>query len=207
MADSSPALGRQPSFGAWLGVVLLCLFFGLFVAVLIGLSPRGNDYEAKRAKVREEKLKTLREEADKELHSYSWVDKSKGVARIPIERAMELTLADLSQKKPASAGPIETPSPAATGAPAPSPSVTAPAASATPKANAVSGPTSEMHGQPDAAAAPPAASPGTQPNASATPAATAAPASALPAVSPSAGPTQAPAGTSIPVAGATPTPP
>jgi len=35
--------------------------------------------------------------------------KNKGVARIPIDRAMELTVAELAQKKPAPAGPIATP--------------------------------------------------------------------------------------------------
>lgn len=187
---------------------MLCLFFGLLAAVLIGISPRGNDYEAKRAKVREEKLKTLREEADKELHSYSWIDKNKGVARIPIDRAMELTLVDLAQKKPAPAGPIETPAPAPSGAAAPSPAATAPPnGSATPKPSAVSGAKSEMQGQQNAEAAPAPAPPGTQPGPNATPAATGAPASALPAVSPSNTPVQSPAGTPIPVAGATPTPP
>jgi len=56
-----------------------------------------------------EKLKTLREESQKELTTYAWVDKNKGVARIPIDRAMEVTVADLAQKKPAPAGPIATP--------------------------------------------------------------------------------------------------
>ena len=34
-----------------------------------------------------------RAEEQKQLHEYVWVDKSAGVVRIPIERAMELTLA------------------------------------------------------------------------------------------------------------------
>jgi hypothetical protein len=130
---ASPRLETERvSFGAWLGVVLLFIVFGLIVAVLIGISPRGNDYEAKRAKVREEKLKTIRDEAAKDLNSYAWVDKSKGVARIPIDRAMQLTMAELAQKKPEPANPIESPSPAAQ-APAmqpstqPGPSAAAPA--------------------------------------------------------------------------------
>src|SRR5437868_3605357 len=112
---------QRVSFGAWLGVVLLFLVFGLVVAVLIGAAPRGTDYEAKRGKDREQKLKQVREETDTDLHSYAWVDKNKGVARIPIERAMELTLAELSQKQPAPAGPIESPSPASEQSPVASP--------------------------------------------------------------------------------------
>ncbi len=208
------------SFGAWLGVVLLFMVFGLIVAVLIGASPRGNDYEAKRAKAREEKLKTTRDDAAKELNSYAWVDKSKGVARIPIDRAMQLALADLSRKKTEPAGPIETPSPAAaqsagpqssatqTGAAAPSATPSAPAqGTAPPKAPSREGPANpEIRGQPTGAANPPGAQPGTQPGPSATPAAVPSPPSGQPAVSPSTTPVQSSAGTPIPVAGKTPPP-
>ena len=85
----------------------MCLFvlFGLIVLAVIGPSPRTSDYEETRAKKRMEKLKTLHEESQKELTTYAWVDKNKGVARIPIDRAMEVTVADLAQKKPAPAGP------------------------------------------------------------------------------------------------------
>jgi hypothetical protein len=112
MADTqSPlriAYSRAP-FSTWLGIVCLFLLFGLIVLAVIGPSPRTSDYEETRAKKRMEKLKTLREESQKELTTYAWVDKNKGVARIPIDRAMEVTVADLAQKKPASAGPIATP--------------------------------------------------------------------------------------------------
>ncbi len=106
-------------FSTWVGVVLLFGVFGLFVWVVIGASPRGDTYEAKRAKAREEKLKTLREEANKTLTTYGWADKAKGVAHVPIERAMELTLADLVTKKPTPANPIATPEPQASAASAP----------------------------------------------------------------------------------------
>lgn len=76
---------------------------------IIGPLPRGGDYEETRAKKRLENLKTLREDAEKALTTYAWVDKNKGVARIPITRAMELTVAELAQKKPVPAGPIATP--------------------------------------------------------------------------------------------------
>jgi hypothetical protein len=103
---------RAP-FSAWLGVVLLFLLFGVIVLAIIGPSPRRDDYEMKRAKAREEKLKTLREEDAKALTTYGWIDKNKGVARIPIERALELTLTELGEKKPAPAYAIATPAPAA----------------------------------------------------------------------------------------------
>jgi hypothetical protein len=112
MADtqSAPSIAytRAP-FSTWLGIVCLFVLFGLIVLAVIGPSPRTSDYEETRAKKRVEKLKTLHEESQKELTTYAWVDKNKGVARIPIDRAMEVTLADLAQKKPAPAGPIATP--------------------------------------------------------------------------------------------------
>jgi hypothetical protein len=104
----SIAYSRAP-LSTWLGIVCLFLLFGLIVLAIIGPSPRTSDYEEARAKKRIEKLKALREENQKELTTYTWLDKNKGVARIPIDRAMELTVADLAQKKPAPAGPIATP--------------------------------------------------------------------------------------------------
>jgi hypothetical protein len=102
------AYSRAP-FSTWLGIVCLFVLFGLIVLAVIGPSPRTSDYEEARAKKRMEKLKTLHEESQKDLTTYAWVDKNKGVARIPIDRAMEVTVADLAQKKPAPAGPIATP--------------------------------------------------------------------------------------------------
>src|SRR6059058_2829559 len=112
MADTqsarSIAYTRAP-FSTWLGIVCLFVLFGLIVLAVIGPSPRTSDYEETRAKKRMEKLKTLHEESQKELTTYTWVDKNKGVARIPIDRAMEVTVADLAKKRPAPAGPIATP--------------------------------------------------------------------------------------------------
>lgn len=202
---------RTP-FSAWLGVVLLFSLFGVIVLAVIGPSPRGDTYEQKRAKAREEKLKVAREEDAKALTSYAWIDKNKGTARIPIERAMELTVTELAQKKPAPAGPIATPEQptvAASGAAAPSPAATAsPSPSGTPKATSVSGESSEARNQPAAAVNPPTAPPKTQPGASASPAATAASAAAQPnpAKSPEPIPAQSPPGSPLPVRGKGPEP-
>ena len=151
---------RAPiSFGAWLGIVLLFLFFGIFVLVLVAIAPHGNTYEAKRAEAREKKLNDARNAATQELNSYAWVDKGKGIARIPIDRAMELTLRDLASKKPAPANPIETPAqaPASGASPAPAVSPAPAAAAGTPKPTSVEGPNSENRNQPAAAGNPPGA--------------------------------------------------
>ena len=156
----SIAYSRAP-FSTWLGIVCLFVLFGLIVLAVIGPSPRTSDYEEARAKKRMEKLKTLHEESQKELTTYAWVDKNKGVARIPIDRAMAVTVTDLAQKKPAPAGPITTP--AAQAAPA----GTSPAPAA-PQGAAVSSPPSAMAASP---------SPATQPSPQA-------PASPAPAMTP-----------------------
>ena len=204
VSATSQTSERAPiSFRAWLGVVLLFLFFGIFVLVLVAIAPHGNTYEAKRAEAREKKLNDARNAATQELNSYAWVDKGKGIARIPIDRAMELTLRDLASKKPAPANPIETPAqaPASGASPAPAVSPAPAAAAGTPKPTSVEGPNSENRNQPAAAGNPPGAIPGTQPGPGATPAASP-PSERQPAVSPM--PEQKPPGTPIPIAGKTP---
>jgi hypothetical protein len=192
-------------FSTWIGVVLLFAFFGLLALVVIGASPRGNTYEKKRAKARAEKLQAVREETAKALTTYAWVDKNKGVVRIPITDAMKLTVAELARKTPAPASPIVTPvaNPPPQGAgptaasPAPSPTTSA---SGTPKPTSITGPNSESRNQPAAADNPPSAPPGTQPGASTAPAASPPPSAAVKApVSPSVSPSPSAPATPLPV--------
>jgi hypothetical protein len=148
----SIAYTRAP-FSTWLGIVCLFVLFGLIVLAVIGPSPRTSDYEEARAKKRMEKLKALREETQKDLTTYAWVDKNKGVARIPIDRAMEVTVADLAQKKPAPAGPIATP--AAQTAPAgASPAAPQGAAVSSPPSSGAASPSPATQQSPAAPASP-----------------------------------------------------
>src|SRR2546429_9831848 len=109
MADTESlrhiAHSRAP-LSTWLGVVLLFALFGVIVLAIIGPMPRGSDYEETRAKKRMENLKTAAGDAEKALNTYAWADKNKGVVRIPITRALGLTVADLAQKKPVGAGTL-----------------------------------------------------------------------------------------------------
>ena len=155
MADPTPVQSPAP-FSTWLGVVLLFALFGAIVLAIIGPTPRGDTYEKMRAENRIKKLKDARDEDAKALNAYAWIDKNKGTVRLPIERAMELTVVDLANKKPAVAGPIATPETAASPSAQPS---------GTPK------PTSAAEGQPAAAVNPPAEKPLMQPGAGASPAA------------------------------------
>ena len=201
------AHSRTP-FSTWLGVILLFALFGIIVLAVIGPAPRGDTYEQTRAKKRAENLKTLRDEATKALTTYGWIDKNKGVAHIPISRAIELTVAELAQKKPAPAYPIATPAEAASPAqPAPAPAArpsAAPKAGATPKPVAVEGPKSQGGTQPAAAMNPPAASPGTQPGAPGVPAASPAAPAGSPAASASPMPSPSPSGSPLPAPEKTP---
>jgi hypothetical protein len=101
MADTESlrqvAHSRAP-LSTWFGIVMLFALFGIIVLAVIGPAPRGSDYEETRAKKRVGNLKTSREEATKAQTTYGWIDKNKGVARIPIERAMKLTVAELARQ-------------------------------------------------------------------------------------------------------------
>jgi hypothetical protein len=172
--DIAELRGTQSHFGAWFAVVLLFAIFGAFVWVAIGAGPRGTDFDDKRAKDRSDKLSKLHEQADTSLNGYAWIDKNKGTARIPIEQAMKVTLTELSQKKPAPAGPIA-PDATAGGtqnaAPMTPPQGLAPAAAA-PSATPVSKGGHEAEAPQNAGQINPApVAPGTQPGANATPAA------------------------------------
>lgn len=215
--DETPLTFEQPRsvLSTWFGIVLLFAFFALLVWAVMGAMPRGDQYEAKRATARAEKLKTAREEWNGSLHGYAWADKAKGTVRVPIERAMELTLTDLAQKRPAPANPIAPadiaqPGPQTTAPVAPSPAAVAPPEAqptASPKAIEIEGPHSESRGQPAGAANPPNAQPGTQPGPNATPAASPPAGSDRPqpgAGKPTATPVQSAPGTPIPVPGKKP---
>jgi hypothetical protein len=155
MADpeSLRRIAHSPApFSMWLGIVLLFALFGVIVLAVVGPSPRRSDYEEMRAKKRMENLKTSREDAVKALNTYAWIDKNKALARIPISRAMELTIAQLANQKPAPAGPIATPAsaeatagkPAAQASPAisASPAAASPAPAGSPQPSASQPPTS-----------------------------------------------------------------
>jgi hypothetical protein len=215
MADEEPlrqvAQSHAP-FSVWLGIVFLFALFGVIVLAIIGPSPRSNSYEQNRAKKRLDILNKLREEDAKALTTYSWIDKEKQMVRIPIQRAMELTVVQLAQMKPTAAGPIATPPapPAPSvatspGSPAASPGRSpAPPAAVTPKPKTVEGVESENRGQPAGATNPAPARPASQPGASATPAATPAPAGTPASGSAAGTPSPTPPGTPLPIRGKTP---
>jgi hypothetical protein len=108
-------------------LVMVLLFCGFgFLLVLQGQGIP--NVEEVHAQARLKNLADLNSENQKVLTQYRWIDKSKGVVGIPIERAMDLTLVQLQSNKPHPAGPVN--SPAASqpqGTPTPSPNSQKPA--------------------------------------------------------------------------------
>jgi hypothetical protein len=112
------------------GAFALLLIFVIAVRLLIGVAP-APDEDAARAAERSKAHQELQAEDTRKLQEYAWVDKAKGTVQIPIERAIELTIADLNSKKPSPAGPIATPAPSPEASP--SPAANPPAQAATPR--------------------------------------------------------------------------
>ncbi len=135
-------------FGA---LVLIAIFWA--AAWILRSGPSGATDEAEKAEVRRKNLEELTAANQEELESYGWVDREKGIVRLPIEQAMDLEMAKLNEQEPRAAYPVSTPPPAVptpeageapAGEPAPDAAISAP--------DAAAAPTSDP--KPDAAATP-----------------------------------------------------
>ena len=97
MSDVAPKTGFFITAAAVIGGFLI------FVLILvIAYLPNKPEPLPQGTKTPEERAAILRELRAKEVAaatSYGWVDQPKGVVRVPIERAMQLTLEDIKTKK------------------------------------------------------------------------------------------------------------
>ena len=95
------------------GLVMILLFCG-FVIFLVSQGQSIPNIEEVHAQTRLKNLADLNSENQKVLTQYRWVDKTKGVVGIPIDRAMDLVLVQLQSNKPHPAGPaiLSAPTPA-----------------------------------------------------------------------------------------------
>src|ERR1700720_4915266 len=107
--------GKSPALMVITGLVMVLLFCG-FVFFLVSQGQSIPNVEEVKAQGRLKNLADLNSENQKVLAQYRWVDKSKGVVGVPIDRAMELVVAELQSNKPHPAGPVAPP-PAPTPAP------------------------------------------------------------------------------------------
>lgn len=127
--DSDVSVGRLFAFAAGvvalivLGVVGSAVVFHFFVRQQ-PLGPPASPFEDVRAVPPEPRLQTTapldlkryRDDEDKTLEEYGWVDSHAGTVRIPIERAMDLLLQKgypLRESSPVEGGSAKTPRSAA----------------------------------------------------------------------------------------------
>lgn len=111
--------GKSSALMMITGLVMVLLFCGL-VFFLVSQGQSIPNVEDVKAQVRLKNLADLNSENQKALMQYRWVDKSKGVVGVPIDRAMELVLVELQSNKPHPAGPVTPPAaPTPQGSPTP----------------------------------------------------------------------------------------
>ena len=101
--------------------LLMLLVFGGFAILLNWQGQSIPDAEEAKAEVRLKTLADLNAENQRILTQYRWIDKTKGVVGIPVDRGMELVLPELQVNKPHAAGPVNPPAaPNPQASPAPS---------------------------------------------------------------------------------------
>jgi len=102
--------------------LLMLLVFGGFAILLNWQGQSIPGVEEAKAEARLKTLADLNADNQRILTQYRWIDKTKGVVGIPIDRAMELVLPELQANKPHAAGPVNLPAaPNPQASPAPSP--------------------------------------------------------------------------------------
>lgn len=106
------------------GLLMIGLFWGATELIRSWVAT-GSNTEAEAAVIRTKNLQELQASNQKELEGYSWADKEKGTVRIPIQRAMELEIAVLNERKP-QPGTLIDPDAAAAEAAAKAPATAAP---------------------------------------------------------------------------------
>jgi hypothetical protein len=107
------------------GLVMILLFVGLAI-FLVSQREKIPTVDEQTAEVRLKNLAELNAENQRSLTQYHWIDKNKGVVGIPINRAMDLVVAQLQADKPHTAGPVNSPAAAPAASPAPSPTAQMP---------------------------------------------------------------------------------
>lgn len=105
MADEIPK-NNGSLLAIFTGLVMILLFFGSVVPLLVRERQNIPTADDQRREQRLKNLAELNAENEKILTQYRWVDKSKGIVGIPIDKAMNLVLVELQANKPHPAGPI-----------------------------------------------------------------------------------------------------
>lgn len=109
----------RPDNGAILGnvivivVAIVAVTLGVFEYIKYELRAEVTE---KTVKSESSALRSLRATEQERLSSYQWVDEKAGIVRIPVERAIELTLRDWPKRPTRSKPKAEEPAPAPEGA-------------------------------------------------------------------------------------------
>jgi hypothetical protein len=90
--------------GLWLAAGFLGLASLAFLLRPVGVTP--DTLTEKAAMERWDRLQKLKADQHKDVTSYGWVDKNKGIARIPVEKAVEVIIPKLQAQDPKPAYPI-----------------------------------------------------------------------------------------------------
>jgi cbb3-type cytochrome oxidase subunit 3 len=108
-APNSTAPREKSIWPMFFGAFVLFALFAAFVAWMLRAGdPASFDEEAIRAKERYDILAKIDAENKALITGYGWADQAKGTVRIPLDRAMELTVANLAaQGEPRPANPID----------------------------------------------------------------------------------------------------
>ena len=98
MSDAAPS---KPSFGLTLLAAIggFVIFVVILLVVYLPKQPAPLGDGIKTSEQRKTALAELRANEAKVATGYAWVDQSKGVVQLPIDRAIELTLSDLEAKQ------------------------------------------------------------------------------------------------------------
>ncbi len=193
LSDQQTVIRARRSLRATPAIALVALLVFVGLGLVLLHRPAALDrLDEERAGVRSAKLVALRLQEDEALHRSGWIDRERGIARIPIDDAIPLAAQRLATKSPRPAGLIQPLPPAAApaaDAPAPAPAgttqqSTAPAVSP-PTAQAPAPVAAPAPSTPAAPPATPAAMPAAAPTSPATPA-------AAPVAAPAAGPVATP---------------
>ena len=104
-APASPPAAKSPVPGLWALVLALVLLGSLAVWRFTGQGALdAADYAASTNRVAI--VTALKADAHRVMTTAGWVDKEKGVVRIPVSNAVELTIAELRAKPVQAAGAI-----------------------------------------------------------------------------------------------------
>lgn len=89
------------AFFVFLGSILALVLVAVVLTWRIASGPRPHDLETKRAEARIAAREKLDQEAQAALHTEGWVDKAKGIVRVPVSSVYAATAAELKAKSPA----------------------------------------------------------------------------------------------------------